>query len=598
MTTREKPRRGTFVVIRAASTLYALIDRDDRRRSLLLMVFNLINTLFDIVALLLIIPLVTTLSSGTAPSYLSGPNAIVSLPSWVLSNPVVAIGGAVALLFIIRAGLGTLQLWWSGGVAHRAEVDLVWRLLNGSATISYSDHLDRDSGEIFRAVTDSVVRAMNLLGLGLSAAGDLILTLGIGAVIIAVNPVVGGLLIVYLAVAIGGWTFVARARVQRAGAVMGTATQARFKALQQGALLARELRLNGRAHSYAMHAVDQSGDVASARRMIDFIIPANRYVLETVVILGIVLSGAVASVTSGSASVLPTLAVMLAAMFRGLPALYRMMQFTNQCDYTMPALDALREYAASGGLAASGAEPGRPVQPPATAPRIAFTNVSFRYPRGHTDVLTDITLTIEPGMRLGIKGSSGAGKSTLLELLLGLREPTTGTITVASRPLSDDMARHQRGIGYVPQTVPLLDDTVAANIAPGWDADEVDHNQVRAVLVRVGLGAWLDGLPNGTSTVLGPGGPRMSGGQQLRLGLARALYAGPVILVIDEVTAHLDPVATDEIVAVLDGLDRSITQVAVAHDPVAVAYCDLVIDLTGGRIAASAPGDVVGPITA
>ena len=93
MTTREKPRRGTFVVIRAASTLYALIDRDDRRRSLLLMVFNLINTLVDIVALLLIIPLVTTLSSGTAPSYLSGPNAIVSLPSWVLSNPVVAIGG-------------------------------------------------------------------------------------------------------------------------------------------------------------------------------------------------------------------------------------------------------------------------------------------------------------------------------------------------------------------------------------------------------------------------------------------------------------------------------------------------------------------------
>ena len=154
MTTREKPRRGTFVVIRAASTLYALIDRNDRRRSLLLMVFNLINTLFDIVALLLIIPLVTTLSSGTAPSYLSGPNAIVSLPSWVLSNPVVAIGGLVALLFIIRAGLGTLQLWWSGGVAHRAEVDLVWRLLNGSATISYSDHLDRDSGEIFQAVTD------------------------------------------------------------------------------------------------------------------------------------------------------------------------------------------------------------------------------------------------------------------------------------------------------------------------------------------------------------------------------------------------------------------------------------------------------------
>jgi ABC-type bacteriocin/lantibiotic exporter with double-glycine peptidase domain len=199
-------------------------------------------------------------------------------------------------------------------------------------------------------------------------------------------------------------------------------------------------------------------------------------------------------------------------------------------------------------------------------------------------VLSDITLVIEPGMRLGIRGSSGAGKSTLLELLLGLREPTTGTITADGLPLTDDVARHQRGIGYVPQTVPLLDDTVAANIAPGWSADEVDHDHVRAVLARVGLGAWLDALPGGTETVLGPGGPRMSGGQQLRLGLARALYANPVILVMDEVTAHLDPAATDEMVAVLAGLDGSITQVAVAHDPAAVAYCDVIIDLTGGRV--------------
>jgi len=584
MTPADAPQRRTFPVVRATAGLYALIDRGDRRRALLLMLFGFVATLFDIVALLLIVPLVTTLSTGELPSYLSGPTAVVSLPPWVADHAVVAIGGACALLFIIRAVLGTLQLWWSGGVSHRAEVDLIWRLLRGSATISYSEHLDRDSGEIFRAITESVVRSMHLLAAGLCAAGDLILTLGIGAVIIAVNPLVGGLLIIYFIVAVGGWTVVARSRVHRAGAVLGTATQARFKSLQQGALLARELRLNGRAHNYAMQAVDQSEEVAGARRTVEFVIPANRFVLETVVILGIVLSGAVASATSGSASVLPTLALMLAAMFRGLPALYRLMQFVNLCDFAMPALDTLRAFAAGGGLAAAGAEPDAPVTPPDTTPRIELTDVTFRYPRAQGDVLSDITLVIEPGMRLGIRGSSGAGKSTLLELLLGLRDPTTGTITADGTPLADDVARHQRGIGYVPQTVPLLDDTVAANIAPGWSADEVDHDRVRTVLARVGLGDWLNALPAGTDTVLGPGGPRMSGGQQLRLGLARALYVDPVILVMDEVTAHLDPMATDEMVAVLAGMDSSITQVAVAHDPVAVAYCDVIIDLTGGRI--------------
>ncbi len=584
MSTTDATRRRAFTAVRAVVALNALIDRGDRRRALLLMAFGFVATLFDVVALLLIVPLVTTLSTGTLPWYLAGPDAVITLPQWAADHPVVAIGGMCALLFIIRAVLGTLQLWWSAGVAHRAEVDLIWRLLRGSATMSYSAQLDQESGSMFRAVTDSVVRVMNLLGNGLSAAGDLILTIGIAAVVIAVNPIVGGMLIVYFVVVIGGWTVLARARLHRAGAVMGPATEARFKSLQQGALMARELRLNGRAHNYALHAVDQSRDVASARRTMEFIIPANRYVLETAVIVGIALCGGIASATAGSASVLPTLGLMLAAMFRGLPALYRLMQFVNLCDFNMPSLETLRAFAAEGGLAADTGDDA-PVAPYGSAPRVTFTDVAFRYPRAQADVLTDITLDIAPGMRLGINGTSGAGKSTLLELLLGLRQPVAGTISVDGHPLDDDVARYQRGIGYVPQTVPLLDDTVAANVAPGWNADDIDHDHVRDVLTRAGLGAWLDALPAGTRTVLGPGGPRMSGGQQLRLGLARALYANPVMLVMDEVTAHLDPAATDEIVRVLAGLDPAITQVAVAHDPVAIAYCDVVIDLTGGRIA-------------
>ena len=584
MSTTDATRRRAFTAIRAVVALNALIDRGDRRRALLLMAFGFVATLFDVVALLLIVPLVTTLSTGTLPWYLAGPDAVITLPQWAADHPVVAIGGMCALLFIIRAVLGTLQLWWSAGVAHRAEVDLIWRLLRGSATMSYSAQLDQESGSMFRAVTDSVVRVMNLLGNGLSAAGDLILTIGIAAVIIAVNPIVGGMLIVYFVVVIGGWTVLARSRLHRAGAVMGPATEARFKSLQQGALMARELRLNGRAHNYALHAVDQSRDVASARRTMEFIIPANRYVLETAVIVGIALCGGVASATAGSASVLPTLGLMLAAMFRGLPALYRLMQFVNLCDFNMPSIETLQAFAAEGGLAADTSDDA-PVAPYGSAPHIAFTDVTFRYPRAQADVLTGITLDIAPGMRLGINGTSGAGKSTLLELLLGLRQPVAGTISVDGHPLDDDVARYQRGIGYVPQTVPLLDDTVAANVAPGWNADDIDHDHVRDVLTRAGLGAWLDALPAGTRTVLGPGGPRMSGGQQLRLGLARALYANPVMLVMDEVTAHLDPAATDEMVRVLAALDPGITQVAVAHDPVAIAYCDVVIDLTGGRIA-------------
>ncbi|MEI7794336.1 MAG: hypothetical protein WCI83_06805, partial [Thermoleophilia bacterium] len=176
MTTAHARTQRTFAPMRAISILHSLLDRRERRRSLFLMGLGCIATVFDVVALLLIVPLVTTLSTGELPAYLSGPTAIVSLPSWVATHAVVALGVACAVLFIIRAVLGTLQLWWSGSVSHHAEVDLIWRLLKGTATISYSDHLDRESGETLRAVTDSVSRAMTLLGAGVCAAGDLILS--------------------------------------------------------------------------------------------------------------------------------------------------------------------------------------------------------------------------------------------------------------------------------------------------------------------------------------------------------------------------------------------------------------------------------------
>ncbi|MEI7794056.1 MAG: hypothetical protein WCI83_05365, partial [Thermoleophilia bacterium] len=167
----------TFTTIEIIRDLSALIGRGDRRRAGVLMLLGFVATLCDVVALLLIVPLVTTLRTGVLPPYLTGPNASVPLPSWAGDHALVVIGGACATLFVIRAMLGTLQLWWSGGLTHRAEIDIIWRLLKGSATVSYSDHLDRESGEILRAVTESVSRAMTLLGAGICAAGDLILSI-------------------------------------------------------------------------------------------------------------------------------------------------------------------------------------------------------------------------------------------------------------------------------------------------------------------------------------------------------------------------------------------------------------------------------------
>jgi ATP-binding cassette subfamily C protein len=212
---------------------------------------------------------------------------------------------------------------------------------------------------------------------------------------------------------------------------------------------------------------------------------------------------------------------------------------------------------------------------------ITLREVGFGYPGAPLPTLYGLSLTIPKDTSLGIIGPTGSGKSTLVDLLLGLFQPTAGEILIDDRPLAPAMVPSwQASIGYVPQDIFLIDDTIARNIAFGLPDNEIDPARLREACAIAQLLDFVETeLPNGFDTNVGERGVRLSGGQRQRIGLARALYHRPSLLILDEATSALDMATEAKLLDALRSLTGKLTMVVAAHRLSAVANCDQLFDL-------------------
>ena len=210
-------------------------------------------------------------------------------------------------------------------------------------------------------------------------------------------------------------------------------------------------------------------------------------------------------------------------------------------------------------------------------------NISFRYTENAQRVIKDFSLTIKQGERIGIRGASGAGKSTLMNLLLGLYAPDKGEILIDGIKLDQTTRRKwQNSVGYVPQSVFLLDSTLLENIALGVPSEKIDRERVMEVLKMASLTEFVERLPDGLDSSIGEAGCRVSGGERQRIGIARALYKRPDILFFDEATSSLDRTTEQSINFSIEELsrnNRNITIVAIAHRETSLEYCDRIINI-------------------
>ena len=213
-----------------------------------------------------------------------------------------------------------------------------------------------------------------------------------------------------------------------------------------------------------------------------------------------------------------------------------------------------------------------------------FKNIDFRYGKDQKPAISNLNIKIKPGSKVGIIGKSGAGKSTFIDISLGLLEPTKGEILLDGINILDDIISWQSQIGYVPQDVYLLDDTIINNITFSSNNNELDTINLNKILVTCNLEDFVKNSEKGLDTFVGDRGARISGGQKQRIGIARALYNNPKVIIFDEATSSLDLENESKIIDEIFAIDRSKTLILVTHRHQVVKNCDVVFLFDNGKI--------------
>ena len=216
--------------------------------------------------------------------------------------------------------------------------------------------------------------------------------------------------------------------------------------------------------------------------------------------------------------------------------------------------------------------------------QIKFENVFFSHENSNTKILQNISLEIRQGQKVGIIGKSGAGKSTLIDLILGLIKPTKGKILIDNLNLDYNLRDWQKQIGYVPQDIYLLDDTIRNNIAFGLNKNDINQEAILKSIELSRLKDYVNSLEKKENTVVGNRGIKVSGGQKQRIGIARALYHNPKILILDEATSSLDTINERKIMEEIYNTTRNITLIVVTHRHKSVSSCDKIYLLDNGKI--------------
>lgn len=282
------------------------------------------------------------------------------------------------------------------------------------------------------------------------------------------------------------------------------------------------------------------------------------------------------------ARIVPLLSLYVVAGYRLLPSLMKFAGAVSQMRQQRAVFDAVvARLAESDGV--SSAPPAAPALPFESG--IEFRGVRFLYPGQAEPVFDGFDLAIARNEFVALVGSSGAGKSTLVDLLLGLLRPDRGEVRVGGAPLTEEnLSRWRRLVAYVPQSVFLLDGSVAENVAFGVWPEHVDPERIRRAARLARIDALVESLPGGYGSGVGERGARLSGGQRQRLGIARALYRDPEVLVLDESTSALDGITESEIVSVLDGLRGRKTLIVIAHRHSTIRRCDRVLVMEKGKV--------------
>ena len=375
-----------------------------------------------------------------------------------------------------------------------------------------------------------------------------------------------------------------------------------YTAIQQAIASYREITVSGRRHLYVQRIQELRWRSAAIGVGVQFLGLIPKYVFEVALVVGAFGLALSQLLTKDITAAVGIVAVFLVAGSRVMPALMRLQVASLTIRQSEAAAQRATSLAVDLDSGDFDSTPSRehtelitkvPLEHLDFQPTIEVRDIWLTYPGMAAPAVAGVTFEVEEGHSLALVGSTGAGKSSVADLVLGLLQPDSGYVRIGGVEPPKAIERWPGGLAYVPQEVTLISGSIRENVGLGLPGKSINDDLVWEALSRAQLADVLREGRNGLDTSVGEFGMRLSGGQRQRLGIARALYTRPRLLVLDEATSALDAETENAISQTMRELEGSVTTVVIAHRLATVRRCDLVVYLEEGRIAASGSFDEV-----
>jgi ABC-type multidrug transport system fused ATPase/permease subunit len=357
----------------------------------------------------------------------------------------------------------------------------------------------------------------------------------------------------------------------------------------------RELTVANRKGYYANSISDIRRNVSSTNAEMVFIPNISKYVFESAVVLGAIVVSGIQFLLNDASRAVGTLSIFLAAGMRIAPAALRLQQgaiaIKTSIGTAKPTLQLIDQLKDIKPLEIS--KNSLDLMHKGFIPRVEIRNSTLTYPENGEPSVREISLAVAEGSTLAFVGPSGAGKTTIIDILLGVLEPQTGEVLISGEKPADASRIWPGAIAYVPQDIAIASGTIRENVALGYPREIASDDLVMNALKVAGLDSFVNSLKDGIDTVVGERGTKISGGQRQRLGIARAMFTRPALLVLDEATSALDGETELRVSDAIRNLRGSTTVVLIAHRLSTVRDADKVVYMADGRVIASGTFDEV-----
>lgn len=568
---------------------YILPPRE-KRGALRLLILMVLVSIVESLGVSSIMPFVAIVAN---PTMLQGEGPLAVFYGWTGvadTNTFLRLLGVGVLLVIVLGNLlRGVATWQTHSYTQLCGHAIAVRLFRSYLSRSYEYFISKHSSSLGKNLLHEVHQVVNGVLFPLMSALSRVIT---AALLMALLLIVDPLMTVIAMGSIGGsyvliYLFSRRLQL-RLGEKSVAANNSRYYVASEIFSGVKDVKLKGLEDVSIERYMDPSLAYARGLALSMTISQTPRFLLEAMALGGVLsMLMYLLTVQGDIATVLPVVSLYVFAGYRLLPALQEIFYSVTRLRFSLPSLDLLfRDL-----VTAPTAQPRHPtVIPLPFECSIRLENITYKYPQSDRAVLDNVFIEIPRGARVAFVGPTGSGKSTTVDLILGLLRPSSGRIFIDDTPLSSDetLRRWQSVIGYVPQHIFLADDTIAANIAFGQRRDEIDHAAVESAAHMAQLHSFIENdLPEGYRTRVGERGVRLSGGQRQRLGLARALYGNPSVLVLDEATSALDNETETQVMKALQSIGREVTIIAIAHRLSTVSQSDIIFRMEDGRVVAS-----------